>query len=79
MDPLASTPENAASSSTILLVGPRVLQLFPLPGNIYKKSCFYYDSMADLTTEDFGAVLAFTLAQGHPVMIFKCLDLQQFQ
>jgi hypothetical protein len=79
MDPLASIPGNAAPSSTAPLAGPRVLQLFPLPGSIYESARFYYDSTADLTTGDFGAVLTFATAHGHPVTVFECRDLQQFQ
>jgi hypothetical protein len=28
-------------------VGPRIVQLFSLPGNIYKSNCFFYDSAVD--------------------------------
>jgi hypothetical protein len=79
MDPTASTPGNAAPSSTIPLVGPRVLQLFPFPGIIHKSAHYYYDSAADLIKGDFGAVLAFSLVYGHPVTVFECRGLQQFQ
>jgi hypothetical protein len=70
MDPTALTPGNAAPSSTIPLVGSRVLQLFPLPGNIHKSTHYFYDSAADLIKGDFGAVLAFAAAYGHPVTVF---------
>jgi hypothetical protein len=79
MEPLALTPGNAAPSSTISLVGPRVLQIFPLLENIYKSTRFYYNSVANLTIGDFGAVLTFAAMHGHPVTDFECRDLQQFQ
>jgi hypothetical protein len=77
MDPSALTLGNAAPSSIVPLIGPRV-QLFPLPGNIYKSACFYDDSVADLTTGDFGAVIAFTVVHGHPVTVLNAATLNKF-
>jgi hypothetical protein len=79
MDPSASPTGNAAPSSPVPLIGWRVLQLFPIPGNIYESTYSYYNSTADLTTGDFGAVLAFAAVHGHPVTVFECHNLQQFQ
>jgi hypothetical protein len=79
MAPSASTTSNTAPSSLIPLISPRVLHLFPCCSNIYKSTCFYFKDTANLTTGDFGAVLAFAAAHGHPVTVFECRNLQQFQ
>jgi hypothetical protein len=75
-DPDASTHGNDA---LVPLIGPRILELFPLPGNIYESARYFYDSAADLTQGDFAAVLAFAMAHGHPSVVHECRDLQEFQ
>ncbi len=72
MDFSASTPGTVAPSGTIPPVGHQIFQLFHFPGNIYESACYYYDSTADLTKGDFGAVLAFALAHSHPVTVHEC-------
>jgi hypothetical protein len=42
-------------------VGPKIFQLSPLPGNIYKSDCFFYDSAADVSQSAFGQCLLFLL------------------
>jgi hypothetical protein len=59
--------------------GPRILQLSPLPGNIYDIDQYYYDPAADVSQGNFGAVLAFALAHGHPVVMHECPDIYAFQ
>jgi hypothetical protein len=76
-DPDALTHGNIA---LIPSIGPRILELFPLPGNIYESDArYFYDSAADLTQGDFVAVLAFSGAHGHPSIVHECRDLQEFQ
>jgi hypothetical protein len=75
-DPDASTHgDNALVHS----IGPRILELFPLPGNIYESARYFYNSATDLTQGDFAAVLAFAAAHGHPSVVHECWDLQEFQ
>ncbi len=61
------------------MVGPCIVQLSPFPGNIYDVDCFYYDPIADVSCGNFGAILAFATAHGHPVVAHKCPDIHQFQ
>jgi hypothetical protein len=35
------------------LVGPGILQLSPIPGNIYESNCFFYNHTADISRGDF--------------------------
>jgi hypothetical protein len=60
-------------------VGPRILQLSPIPGNIYESDHFLYDCTADISQGDFRAVLAFRLAHGHLAVVHKCSNLQAYQ
>jgi hypothetical protein len=75
MDPNASDTgvalPLAVDTHLIPPFGPRILQLSPIPGNIYKSNCFFYDCTADISRGDFRAVLTFASAQ--------CPDLQVFQ
>ncbi len=83
MDPNALYTGVALSPAVDILpippVSPRILQLSPIPGNIYKSNHFFYDCMADISQDDFGAVLAFALVHGHPAVVHECPDLQAFQ
>jgi hypothetical protein len=63
----------------IPLVGPRILQLSPIPGNIYKSDCFFYDHTADISQGDFRAVLAFASAHCHPAVVHQFPNIQAFQ
>jgi hypothetical protein len=58
---------------------PRIIQLSPIPGNIYDKDHFYYNAAAVVSQDDFGAVLAFALAHSHPVVVHKSPDIHKFQ
>ncbi len=77
MDPGADAPLAAALAAAT--VRPRIVQLSPISGNIYKTDRFYYDPTAVLSKGPFGAVLASAAAHGHPVVIHDCLDIQEFQ
>ncbi len=83
MDPNTLDTSNALPLVVNILpippVGPRILQLSPIPGNIYMSDRFFYDHTADIAQGDFGVVLAFASAHGHPTVVHKCLDLQAFQ
>ncbi len=57
------------------VMGPRIVQLSPLPGNIYETDRFFYDAAADMTGGPFGAVLAFASGHGHTVFVHECPDL----
>jgi hypothetical protein len=61
------------------LAGPRIIQLSPVPGNIYGMDQYYYNPAADVSQGNFGAVLAFALAHGHPVVVHECPDIYAFQ
>jgi hypothetical protein len=60
------------------LIFPQILQLSPLLGNILYFDCFVYNSAAEVTGGDFGAILTFAVAHGHPVGIHECPNLQKF-
>jgi hypothetical protein len=59
--------------------GPRILQLSSLLGNVYDMDQYYYNPAANVSQGNFGAVLAFALAHGHPVVVHECLDIYAFQ
>jgi hypothetical protein len=65
LEPMALTSGNAAPSSTVPLVGLRVLQLFPIPGNIYESARYYYDSAANLTKVPKGTL-------GQSLLLLQC-------
>ncbi len=71
-DPDALPHGNVATPSLTPLVGPRILELFPILGNIYESVHYFNDSAADFTQGDFAAMLAFAAAYGHPAVIHKC-------
>ena len=58
---------------------PRIVQLSPVPGNIYETDRFYYDPVAVYSAGPFGAILAFAAAHGHPAVVHDCPDLHKFQ
>jgi hypothetical protein len=60
-------------------VGPWILQLSTLPGNISKLDHFFYNSAANVSQGDFGAVIAFASTHGHLVLVHDCPDLQEWQ
>jgi hypothetical protein len=73
MDPDVAHPLGLATA------GPRIIQLSPIPGNIYDADCFYYNPTADISRGNFGAILAFSSAHGHPVVVHDCPDIYEFQ
>jgi hypothetical protein len=77
MDPNALDARVVLPTHLIPPIGPRVLQLSPFPGNIYNTNCFFYNSATNVSQGDFGAVIAFV--QGHPVVVYECPGLQEFQ
>ena len=79
MDPVEDAiPPDVAAARAAAASGPKIVQLSPLPGNIYETDQFYYDPAATLTAGPFGAVLAFAAAHGHPVVVHECHDLHEF-
>ncbi len=56
-----------------------IIQLSPVPGNIYDSDRFYYDPAGVLTGGPVGAVMAFAAAHGHPIAVHDCPDIQEFQ
>jgi hypothetical protein len=40
---------------------------------------YYYDPAADVSQGNFGAVLVFAVAHGHPVVVHECPDIYAFQ
>jgi hypothetical protein len=79
MDPDASAAPPLALACTVLPAGPKILQLSPVPSNIYNKDCFFYNPTTNVSQGDFGEVLAFASLYGHPVVVHKCPDLYEFQ
>ncbi len=78
MDP--DTAHLLALACTAPPADPRILQLSPLPGNIYNMDqYYYYDPAANVSWGNFGAVLAFALVHGHPVVVHECPDIYAFQ
>jgi hypothetical protein len=73
MNPDATRPLGLAKA------GPRIIQLSPIPGNIYDADRFYYDPTANVSCGNFGAILAFTLAHSRPVVIHDCPYIYEFQ
>jgi hypothetical protein len=72
MDPDAARPLGLA------IAGPRIIQLSPIPGNIYNMDRFYYDPAADVSCGNFGAILAFASAHGRPVIVHDCPNIYKF-
>ena len=58
---------------------PRIIQLSPIPGNIYNTDRFYYNPTAVDGLGNLGAVLAFASAHGHPAAFHECPDIHKFQ
>jgi hypothetical protein len=82
MDPDASPPGAVATIGVppaAPVVSPRIVQLFPLPGNVYKSNYFFYNSTANVSQCDFGEVLAFASVHSHPVTVHDCPDIHEFQ
>ncbi len=81
--PVGIMEPEAAHSLAVALAAPkarpRIIQLSPVPGNIYDGDCFFYDPAAVDSQGPFGAVLAFALDHGHPVVVHECLDIYKFQ
>jgi hypothetical protein len=73
MDPDAARPLGLA------IAGSRIIQLSPVPGNIYNADCFYHNPAADVSRGNFGAILAFASAHGRPVVVHNCPDIYEFQ
>ncbi len=73
MEPKADTPLAAVLAAAT--GRPRIVQLSPVPGNLYDTDCFYYDPAAVLTKGHFGAVLAFAAAHGQLVVVHACPDI----
>jgi hypothetical protein len=79
MNPDAAAAPPLALACTVPLAGPKILQLSPVPGNIYDTDCFLYDPTTNVSQGDFGVVLAFASMYGHPVVVHECPDLYKFQ
>ena len=77
MDPDAARPLALACATPP--AGSRIIQLSPVPGNIYDMDQYYYNPAADISQGNFGAVLAFVLVHGHPVVVHECPDIYTFQ
>ena len=73
MDPYATHQLGLATA------GPTIIQLSPIPGNIYDVDQFYYDPAAKISHSNFGAILTFASAHGCPVVVHNCLDIHEFQ
>jgi hypothetical protein len=58
---------------------PRIIKLSPVPGNIYGADRFFYNPAAIDSQGPLGAVLAFALDHGHPVVVHECPDIYKFQ
>jgi hypothetical protein len=76
MDPDAAGPLALAHATP--LAGPRILQLPPVPGNIYDMDQYYYDPAANVFQVNFAVVLTFASAHGCPVVVHECLDIYAF-
>ena len=74
--PAAFPPLAPAATSAS---GIKIFVLFPLPGNIYNVDRYYYAPLADVTSGNFAALIAFGAHYGHPVAIYNCPDLATFQ
>jgi hypothetical protein len=79
MDPDAAVAPPLALARAVPPAGPKILQLSPLPGNIYNTDCFFYDPATNVSQGDFGAVLAFASLYGHPVVVHECPGIYEFQ
>jgi hypothetical protein len=77
MEPVAAYPLALVLAAPT--IGPCIVQLSPVPSNIYDVDCFYYDPVANVSCGSFGAILAFASAHGHPVVMHECPDIHQFQ
>jgi hypothetical protein len=77
MDPDAAHP--LALACMTLPARPRILQLSPLPGNIYDMDQYYCNPAANISQGNFAAVLAFASAKGHPMVVYECPDIYAFQ
>jgi hypothetical protein len=77
MDPDAACPLAIARATP--LAGPRILQLSPLPGNIYDMDQYYYDPTASFPLGNFAVVLVFASAHSHPVVVHECPNIYAFQ
>jgi hypothetical protein len=67
-------PEAAYLLATALVAPtahPCIIQLSLIPGNIYNTDQFYYNPTDVDGLGNFGAVLAFALAHGHPAAPWK--------
>jgi hypothetical protein len=78
MDPVEDVPP-AATAIAATAARPRIIQLSPVPGNIYETDRFYYDCAAVMNEGPFRAVLAFATAHNHPTVVHDCPDIQEFQ
>jgi hypothetical protein len=79
MDPNAAAAPPMALASTVPLAGPKILQLSPVPNNIYDTDRFFYNPASNVSQDDFEAVLAFASLYGHPAVVHECLNLYEFQ
>jgi hypothetical protein len=77
MDPDAACPLDLACATSP--ASPRIIQLSPVPGNIYDMDQYYYNPNANVSQGNFGEVLAFTLAHSHPVVVHECSEIYAFQ
>jgi hypothetical protein len=71
------TPIGIAPAAPV--VGPKIVQLSPFPGNIYESDCFFYDSTASVSQGDFWVLLAFASMHSHPVTVHDCPDIYKFK
>ena len=69
----------AAAPVAAVAARPLIVQLSPIPGNIYDSDRFFYDPAGILSLGPVGAVVAFAATHGYPVLVHECPDIQEFQ
>jgi hypothetical protein len=79
MGPDAAAALPWALACAVPPAGPKILQLSPVPNNIYDTDYFFYGPAANVSQGDFGVVLAFTSLYGHPAVMHECPNLYEFQ
>jgi hypothetical protein len=79
LDAFFPAPAVASPISVAPIAGPKILQLFPFPGNYFKMDHFYYSPFTDISLGDLTALLAYATEYGHTFDVHDCPDLAAFQ
>ena len=82
MDPVeVNEDDNTPAAATVAAVAarPLIVQLSPIPGNIYDSDRFFYDPAGIPSLGPVGAVVAFAATHGYPVLVHECPNIQDFQ